>query len=48
LLGVWSNAETLEKCRDELEEVIEGWLIVGFQQGHEIPIVDGIDLNAKK
>jgi predicted RNase H-like HicB family nuclease len=24
--GVYSNADSLEKCRDELEEVLEEWL----------------------
>lgn len=27
--GVWANAETLEVCRDELQEVLEGWIILG-------------------
>jgi len=25
--GAWANAETLEACRDELQEVLEGWII---------------------
>ena len=27
--GVYANAETLEACRDELEEVLEGWIFYG-------------------
>lgn len=23
--GVWANAKTLEKCREELKEVLEDW-----------------------
>ena len=26
--GVWANAKTLEKCRDELREVLEDWLLL--------------------
>jgi predicted RNase H-like HicB family nuclease len=26
--GVYANAETLEKCREELEEVLEEWILV--------------------
>lgn len=26
--GVWANAGTLEACRDELEEVLEGWILL--------------------
>ena len=28
LQGVWANATTLEACRRELQEVLEGWLIL--------------------
>jgi len=27
LNGVWANAPTLEACREELEEVLEDWLL---------------------
>jgi len=27
LSGVYANANTLEECRDELEEVLEEWLL---------------------
>ncbi len=46
--GAWGNAATLEECRDELESAIEGWLLVSFQHGLPIPIIDSIDLNPKK
>ncbi len=42
--GVWAAAETLEACRDELQEVLEGWIILGLRLGHTLPIIDGIDL----
>ncbi len=29
--GVWSNAKTLEKCREELREVLEDWLVVQIE-----------------
>lgn len=45
--GVYSNAETLEACRDELRDVLEGWIILGLWLHHELPVVDGIDLNVK-
>ena len=45
LQGVWAEAKTLEQCRELLREVLEDWLIVGFREGHTIPIIDGIDLN---
>lgn len=45
--GVWANAATLEACRTELQEVLEDWLLVGIRLGHPLPVVGGIDLNAR-
>lgn len=46
--GLWANAETLEACRDELEESLEEWILLGLQLGHPIPAIDGIELSFKK
>jgi predicted RNase H-like HicB family nuclease len=43
--GVYANAETLEQCRDQLREVLEGWIILGLRMDQEIPELDGINLN---
>lgn len=43
--GVYANASTLEACRDELQEVLEGWIILGLRLGHELPEVDGLRLD---
>lgn len=48
LQGVWANADTLEGCREELQEVLEEWIILGLKMGDPIPIIDGIELNIKK
>lgn len=42
--GLWANAETLKTCQDELQEVLEGWIILGLRLGHTLPIIEGIDL----
>lgn len=42
--GVWAEAETLEACRDELLEVLEGWIVLGLRLGHTLPVIDGINL----
>ncbi len=46
--GVWASADTLEACRDELQEVLEEWIVLGFQMGHPLPVIDEIDLSIKK
>jgi predicted RNase H-like HicB family nuclease len=45
LEGVWANAPTLEVCREELQKVLEGWVVLGLRLSHTLPIIDGIDLN---
>lgn len=37
LRGVLANAPTLERCRDELAEVIEGWVLVRVAKGKAVP-----------
>jgi predicted RNase H-like HicB family nuclease len=46
LQGVLGSAPTLEGCREDLQEALEGWLLLGLRLGHTIPPVDGIDLMA--
>lgn len=42
--GVYANAGTLEDCREQLQEVLEGWIVLGLRLGHALPIVDGLEL----
>jgi len=37
LRGVWATGKTLEECRKNLKEVIEGWLIISIKKGLPIP-----------
>lgn len=45
LPGVFANTETLEACRQQLQEVLEGWIILGLRLGHTLPEVSGIRLD---
>lgn len=47
LVGVWAEGSTMEECRQELIEVIEGWLFLKIKDGDVLPVLDGIDLNIK-
>ena len=42
--GVWANEPTLEACREELQESLEDWILLGVSLNHELPVVDGIEL----
>ncbi len=37
LKGVWATGKTLEECRNNLKEVIEGWILVSIKKGLPIP-----------
>lgn len=39
--GVWANAKTLEECREELESVLEGWVLLSIADHSPIPEIDG-------
>ena len=43
--GLWAEGATLEECREELQSTLEDWLLLGFQLGHKLPVIDGINLN---
>jgi predicted RNase H-like HicB family nuclease len=38
--GVFANAETLEDCREQLREVLEGWIVLGLRLGSPMPVVN--------
>ncbi len=42
--GVYSNTPTLEACREELEEVLQEWILFRVSRNLQLPIVDGIEL----
>jgi predicted RNase H-like HicB family nuclease len=37
LPGTWGEGPTLEECRDELQSVLEDWLMVGIRFGDPLP-----------
>ncbi len=44
--GIVAYGDTLEDCRQQLIDVLEGWLLLGIRHGHSLPVLDGINLNA--
>ena len=44
LPGVWANAATLEECREELQEVLEEWIVLGLRMRHFIPNLGELEL----
>jgi predicted RNase H-like HicB family nuclease len=46
--GVYANTKTLETCREELEEVLEEWILLRVAKHLPLPVVDGIELTIKE
>ena len=46
--GVYANADTLERCREELEEILEEWILLRVFKHLPLPAIDGIDLTIKE
>ncbi len=42
----WGQGATYEDARQELANVIEGWVLLGIQQGDTIPPIGGINLES--
>ena len=45
--GVYATAETLEDCRQELQAVLEDWLLISIHKNLPIPTIDNISLDVK-
>jgi len=44
LQGAWANSSTLEGCRDELQEVVEDWILTSIASHQPLPVIEGINL----
>lgn len=43
--GVYAETDTLEECREELEEVLEEWILLRIAKHLSLPVIDGIELS---
>jgi len=46
--GTIAFGVTLTECQKELRSVLEDWLLISIRHGHDVPIIDGINLNPRK
>lgn len=46
--GVYANSDTLEGCRDELEEVLEEWILLRISRNLPLPVIEGLELTIKE
>ncbi len=43
--GVYATADTLEACREELQEVLEEWILFRTHKHLPLPVIDAIELS---
>lgn len=46
--GVVAAGKTLSQCQKELQEILDGWLIIKLRHGDKIPLIKGINLNQQR
>ena len=39
--GLLAHANALEDCRDELQDVLQSWMLVRMDHGLRLPVIDG-------
>lgn len=47
LAGVWAKQDTLDKCRQELQEVLEEWLVLKIRDNDPIPRIGRVRLTVQ-
>jgi predicted RNase H-like HicB family nuclease len=48
LPGVWGTGETEATARAELQDVLEGWLVLGLTKHDPIPDIGGVGLRVER
>ena len=43
--GVIAFGNTLRECENELQSTLEDWIFVGLKLGHQLPVIDGFEMN---
>jgi predicted RNase H-like HicB family nuclease len=44
LKGLWATGRTLEECRQNLAEVVDGWVLVRLARGLSIPPIGSSEI----
>jgi len=48
LPGVYATGTTLEQCRENLREVIEGWILLSVRRDLPIPDLGGVSIPTRQ
>ena len=45
--GLWADGDTLEGTREQLQDVLEDWILIKARHGDIFPVVAGVDINPR-
>lgn len=48
LQGVWASGKTLEECRQNLLDVVEGWVLLRLTNGMNVPALGQVQIELPK
>ncbi len=48
LQGVWAGGKNLEECRENLADVVEGWVLIRIARGLVIPPLGHVTVTSPK
>ena len=48
LKGVWATGNSLEECRKNLRDVIEGWILISIKKEIQIPKLGNVEIKEVK
>ncbi len=48
LKGVWASGKTLEECRENLKDVVEGWILVSLRKDLPVPSLGTFEIRELK
>ena len=46
--GVWANGATVEGCREELQEVLEEWIILKIRDKDTLPPIGDLEIKIRE
>jgi predicted RNase H-like HicB family nuclease len=43
--GLWAEGDSLEGAREQLQDVLEDWILIKARHGDTFPVIAGVDIN---
>jgi len=46
--GLWADGDSLEGAREQLQEVLEDWILIKARHGDTFPVIGGVGINPQR